>query len=89
LINKHNAFIRVDCDVEIGGPESAIFCDTIGLGHGLYIYVSDKKISDETWASTYIYSIGPTASGPPHIFIVMFSFPYPLNNMGKLNMAQG
>jgi len=26
LINEHNAFIRVDCQIEIGGPESAIFC---------------------------------------------------------------
>jgi len=51
LINEHNMLIRVDRDAEIGGPESAIFCDTIGLQHGLYI-VSDKKISDETGAHT-------------------------------------
>jgi len=32
LINKHNMFIRVDCQIEIGVPESAIF-ETLLLGY--------------------------------------------------------
>jgi len=35
--------IAVGSDVEVGGPESSVLGNAVGLGHGLYI-VSDKKI---------------------------------------------